>query len=311
MATHTNDERAFPIILSVIIPTWNTADLLDRMLDSIVLAEYTALVEIIIVDDGSTDHTSDIVKKHATARPIVHLALEHRGVNPARNSGMQRASGEFVTFVDSDDVVSETWLIRILQELLAQSRPDVISMGTRVSFINGDQEVNMPRGGPSMKDFFPIFTAGSIVYRTSLVREVGGYDESLRASTHQDLWRRISKRYSDAALHCVAIPEALYHYRRRQGSVSTDLVALVDASSYQVEQLRSGHLQLDVAAQAKIYGRHAVNLRRTGRFAAAFLYSWRSFRTHATMRGFLRLLTCAVGPMSNLLERTGVRRLPG
>lgn len=299
------------VTLSIVIPTWNTAELLNRMLSSIVGTNETSCIEIIVVDDGSTDHTADVVREFSQRCPVRYLQLAHAGVNPARNAGWKVASGVYVTFVDSDDIVRPQWLTRILGAIATDPPPDVISSGTEVQYVNGRTEVNLPRGGPMLSDFSPVFTAGSLVFRTALLHDINGYDEQDRAGTHAELWRRFVDKYRDEPLRCRALPEVLYEYQRRRGSFSSDLTAMLEGSRYLVEQMRQGTLVVGDVRKARIQGRHAVNLRRSGQHVPAVKYAFVSFRTHPTLRSAVRLLACVFGPMSNTLERRGIRRLPG
>ena len=89
-------------LVSVIIPTYNRANLLKRAIKSVLDQTYKNL-EIIIVDDGSTDNTKDIVKTFSDPR-IQYIRLpENRGVSSARNMGIKKSRGDFIAFLDSDD----------------------------------------------------------------------------------------------------------------------------------------------------------------------------------------------------------------
>lgn len=96
------------MLFSVIIPIYNAEKTLRRCLDSLLLAK--APVELILVNDGSTDGSDGICREYAAARrEIRYVVQENRGVSAARNRGLWEASGEYVTFVDSDDFVSENY----------------------------------------------------------------------------------------------------------------------------------------------------------------------------------------------------------
>lgn len=92
-------------LISVIIPVYNMEIYLERCLDSVLNNTYRNL-EIICIDDGSTDRSLDILRRYETADPrIVVVAKENGGVSSARNAGLDRMSGEYVTFIDPDDYV--------------------------------------------------------------------------------------------------------------------------------------------------------------------------------------------------------------
>ncbi|HPI71773.1 MAG TPA: glycosyltransferase family 2 protein [bacterium] len=91
---------ALPLV-SVVIPTFNRADLLPAAIDSVLGQTYERL-EILVVDDGSTDHTMEVLRPYADRIRVI--AGEHRGPSAARNLGMRAATGEYLCFLDSDDV---------------------------------------------------------------------------------------------------------------------------------------------------------------------------------------------------------------
>src|SRR5687768_16286416 len=101
-----------PMQVSVVIPTFNRKNLVVRTIES-VLAQTRAPLEVIVVDDGSTDSTSDALRKDGDR--IVYVFQSNAGVSAARNRGMQKATGDAIAFVDSDDV----WLPRMLEVLVA------------------------------------------------------------------------------------------------------------------------------------------------------------------------------------------------
>ena len=92
-------------LVSVIIPTYNRAELIARSVQSILKQTYKN-IELIIVDDGSTDNTEEIVKKFDDSR-VIYIKQENQGACAARNNGIDYAKGEFIAFQDSDDVWHE------------------------------------------------------------------------------------------------------------------------------------------------------------------------------------------------------------
>lgn len=91
--------------ISVIIPVYNTADYLPRCLDSVINSDYRNL-EIICVNDGSTDNSLDILNEYAEKDSRIRvITITNGGVSNARNVGIESSSGEFIAFVDSDDWV--------------------------------------------------------------------------------------------------------------------------------------------------------------------------------------------------------------
>ena len=97
-------------LISIIVPVFNTASFLGRCLDSLLTQTYQN-TEIILIDDGSTDGSSKICDDYAVARPQIFVFhTENQGASQARQLGLTKATGEFVSFVDSDDYVSPDYL---------------------------------------------------------------------------------------------------------------------------------------------------------------------------------------------------------
>ncbi len=106
----------FAPAVSVIIPTYNRAELLPRALDSVVGQTFTDW-GIVLVDDGSTDETSRVVRDYADrlGDRLVYIHQENKGSSQARNTGIDACRGRFVAFLDSDDECSPTRLGRQLE----------------------------------------------------------------------------------------------------------------------------------------------------------------------------------------------------
>ncbi len=91
-------------LVSIIIPCYNNAPYLRQCIDSVLCQSYNN-TEIIVVDDGSSDESESVVSDYVIANKILYIKLIHSGVSTARNAGMQKASGEFIVFIDGDDWV--------------------------------------------------------------------------------------------------------------------------------------------------------------------------------------------------------------
>ena len=115
-------------ILSVITPVYNTAQHLPQCLDSVIasISHGNADIEMILVDDGSTDGCSDICDSYARNYPFIRcIHQENAGVSAARNAGLGLANGDYIAWIDSDDTVAEDWFPRIY-DVIAREAPDVI-----------------------------------------------------------------------------------------------------------------------------------------------------------------------------------------
>ena len=182
--------------ISVVIPTYNRYDFLKSALDSVYAQTYLPK-EVIVIDDGSTDNTSQIQKDFPQ---IQYFHQENAGVSSARNLGIKKSSCEWIAFLDSDD----TWHENKLQEqvFFHQENPNILMSYTDEKWIRGSQEVKVPKkfkkhGGHIFHECLShciIAPSASLLHR-SLFGEVGVFDESLEVCEDYDLWLRIATKY--------------------------------------------------------------------------------------------------------------------
>ena len=191
------EEKQKKPLVSVIIPTYNRGWIIKEAIDSVMVQDYRDF-ELIIVDDGSTDNTPDILNSYRG--DIKVFRQENQGVSAARNRGLAAASGRFIAFLDSDDL----WLPRKLRRQVDffSSNPDACICQTEEIWIRNNMRVNpkkrhkKPRGmifEPSLA--LCLVSPSAVMIRRSLFEEVGGFDETLPACEDYDLWLRISCRY--------------------------------------------------------------------------------------------------------------------
>ena len=103
----TNADRLSPRVrISVVCAAYNAGSHIEAMLKSV--ARQSVKIELIVVDDGSTDETAEICRRYALENPnIVCISTKNRGAGAARNTGVEHAGGDFVIFLDSDDLLAE------------------------------------------------------------------------------------------------------------------------------------------------------------------------------------------------------------
>jgi glycosyltransferase involved in cell wall biosynthesis len=183
--------------ISVIIPTWNRSSYLARALES-VYAQSISPHEVIVVDDGSTDDTREIIKQHF--KDVRYLYQENRGVSSARNTGIRAAGGDWIALLDSDDC----WLPHKLehQQQLLRDNPDARICHSDEIWIRNGKRVNpmkkhAKRGGYIFKHCLPLcaISPSSAIIRHDLFDEIGLFDESLPACEDYDLWLRLCAAY--------------------------------------------------------------------------------------------------------------------
>ena len=186
--------------VSVIVPTHNRASLISQTLESVASQTFSNW-ECLVVDDGSTDETEEVVAAFvARDARFRYYRQENAGASSARNAGLALAQGRFVTFLDSDDLLEPDkleWQVAALD-----SDPNaVLVYGLTYQFAHDDPE----RGGIYMGDrrdmpagqAFEQLIACSSIYvplvRTSSIRSLGGFDTSLPSAEDWDMWLSLAK----------------------------------------------------------------------------------------------------------------------
>jgi glycosyltransferase involved in cell wall biosynthesis len=193
-------DRAESPTVSVIIPAYNRAHLVGRAIQSVLSQAYRSL-EVIVVDDGSTDNTEEIVTDFDDERIKYIRHDQNRGGAAARNTGIAFAAGEYIAFLDSDDA----WLPdKLGKQVKAFEESDpqvgVIYTGCSVLSQNGEALVDYkaPRlRGEVLKKLLVsnriVAGGSSALVKREHVQEIGGFDESLASCQDWDLWLRLAR----------------------------------------------------------------------------------------------------------------------
>jgi glycosyltransferase involved in cell wall biosynthesis len=184
-------------LVSVIIPTYNRGWILKEALDS-VLAQDFKDYELIVVDDGSTDNTREILGSYG--RDIVVLEQSNQGVSAARNRAIAAAAGKFVAFLDSDDL----WLPQKLSRQLDffYSNADARINQTEEIWVRNGMRVNPKNRHQKFSGMIfehslalCLVSPSAVMIEKTLFEIVGVFDENLPACEDYDLWLRISCRF--------------------------------------------------------------------------------------------------------------------
>ncbi len=186
-------------LVSVIIPTYNHGRFVRQAIDSALDQTYPA-VEVIVVDDGSTDGSGAMLDEiEARDRRIRVVHKVNAGLSAARNTGIALARGAYINFLDSDDWLLPDKLSRQVAAL--EARPDVDLVFSDIAYVDdADTEtvIDMGTGGPPAP--FPDVLVyrnwfGPMVplLRRRLVERVGGFDEAFRAAEDWDYWYRCAQ----------------------------------------------------------------------------------------------------------------------
>ena len=210
--------------VSVIIPVFDSASYLEGCLDSVLDQDFSGSKEIILVDDGSTDGSSLICDRYASAYDEIKVFhTENRGASLARAFGLENASGEYVTFVDSDDFVAASY-VRKLYEGVVMTGESICACGILPSceFEKCDWEkvtqgVKVLGFDEMMSRFFRYEFWGFVakIYSRRVFNEI----RFPAATVNEDYF--VMARLFDKSRSLAVIPDSLYFFSRHEGSLST------------------------------------------------------------------------------------------
>lgn len=214
-------------MFSVITPAYNAEKYITQAMES-VLAQGFEEWEMIVVDDGSTDRTCEIVSGYSAKDARVRLVQnQHGGVSHARNTGVRLAQFDWIALLDADDVFCKNKMRRQLDAAAAD--PEVVLWGTFAYNIGEEGKVfDVSEGGPlSREDYRELqrnaevvmIKNSSAIFRKSLFEKLGGFDSQYDSSEDTELWNRMAEFGP-----VVVIPEPLIMYRFHSQSLSFRMI---------------------------------------------------------------------------------------
>jgi glycosyltransferase involved in cell wall biosynthesis len=199
--------------LSVIMPVYNGAHFLAEAMASIRRQNYTPL-EIIVIDDGSTDQTAEVVRQQPGE--IRYAYQENAGPSAARNKGIGMARGELIAFLDADDLWPEGKLENQVGRLLENPELDVVTGRIQYIHLPGAKMLDLPYEGPH--NTVTHVHLGSGVYRRRVFERVGLFDETLRFSEDHDWFLRAREE----RVSMIILEQVTLLYRLHEGNMTRD-----------------------------------------------------------------------------------------
>ena len=309
-------------VISIVIPTFNSANYLVESLDSVLGQKYPSM-EILVIDDGSTDNTLTVLEPYRD-RVKYFKQPNWGGPSRPRNVGIQNATGEFIAFFDSDDVMLPGKLSRSAAVLI--ENPDIDFVFTNFQGVDesghvvrkdyladyrnfrADLETREPEALGTMsgsKTFTHLISANfigtsSVLCRKSVFDKVGLMDETLLNADDVNMWGRIAH----AGYRFAFLDAVLHSYRMRSGGVTGRLERRYPSILKSIAQ----KLSLDLSSTDRILleNKHhrlqlgyARALREAGQYAKSRKVYNRALRGKATWPGFRGLIGCLLSQLMN------------
>lgn len=223
-------------MISIVIPAFRHAHYIPQTISS-VLFQSVPEIELIIINDGSPDETADAVAPFVADSRITYLEQENQGQAAARNRGLSLARGEYVKFLDDDDLLplgALEWAISYLE-----THPEVSAVIGGVQYIDGIGnpvgQLQSGQGMISLEDVltasYPMASPGQTTFRTEALKKIGGFDTHLRNVDDFDLMCRFARREKAAFENRLAL-----NYRWHGSNASSDPSAMYDRARQIVER---------------------------------------------------------------------------
>lgn len=287
--------------VTVVIPTRNRATILAGALAS-ALGQRDVAIEVIVIDDGSTDDTPALLARISDDRLNIIRQQTSRGVSAARNHGLRRARGEWVAFLDDDDLWAPDWLATAVG-VGRQASAGLVYGGRWL--VRADRQVIGARPGANLRDLpdslsfaNTVGVPACVVMRTEVIRDAGGFDERLSAFADWEAWIRMLRMTSAADIGDLLIAYTVYPdnmVTRNPFGVAEELerfMAVVDSgSSFAIQR-------------TPVLRWMADGCERSGARRPSIQLWWRAFRSSREWIDLIRWLQAVIRPRVELAPMT-------
>jgi len=252
-----------PPRLSAIIPAYNQSAFVGQAIDSVLAQTRREGVEIIVVNDGSTDDTPNVLEQYSGKIHVI--SQSNAGLSAARNTGLRSATGEFIGFLDSDDLWHPDTIERALDAFDKSPGANWVLGGWEFVDEHG-KSTSVPTPSARFKqgiekdflrllllgNFFPVHAA---VVRRACVQECGGFDETLRAAEDWDLWLHMAEH----GWSPVCVDALFARYRRHSAAMTRDISRMETAmlrvieKHFQYPQVVSDYSDIEPHARISVF----------------------------------------------------------
>lgn len=305
----------YAVLASVVIPCFNQAHFLGEAIES-VLAQTYPHVEVVVVDDGSTDNTAAVVERYPSVR---YIRQSNQGVSEARNTGLRITNGDYLVFLDADD--------RLVRDAL-KTGVDYLTSNQEIAFVSGHYNLVAADGKLLGEPAVPCVENGhfeallrgcyihlpaSAIFRRSLFEHVGGFSPSVGPCADHDLYLRVARAFPIACHHSVVAD-----YRFHSASMSRKPDEMLRAAARVLESQREYSKRRPELRNAIKSGRRSLRNEYSGLVLADIFNSisgnhwWRAVKDFGTLTrhdpGALKLIPPRVSRRTGASSAADPRR---
>ena len=269
-------------LISIITPTYNRANFLTETIDSVLTQDYQN-IEHLIIDDGSSDDTKELLKKYENNDKVRCFFQNNSGQSIARNKGLRESRGDFICFLDSVDYFLPGKLSKQIEAF--QENPSVDIVYGDYIFIDADgnrlDQKNMTRYSGKITDQLlkdNCVSMNTTMVRKGLINSVGGFSEHIKFADDYDLWLRLSV---DAQF--LYLPEKLSAYRLMNNQISSNKRARFESNEETICRFFQNNSYLFPESVKKdalnhLYIRASRHFSNAGNFTLAQSYLIKAFK---------------------------------
>jgi glycosyltransferase involved in cell wall biosynthesis len=229
------------VFFSTIVPVYNRADLIENTLDSILRQEYQD-TEIIVVDDGSTDGTLKSLAKYENNIKVIQQ--QNKGPGAARNLGIRYAQGQYITFIDSDDLWFP-WTLSKYKETIVKKNFPVFIVGESISFWSENEVELIQSSSIILQSFDDYYSSskqslwllpGGVAIRADILNKVKGFTNKWINAEDSDLWLKLGT--AKGFVHIQSPP--ILAYRQHPNSAVANNTKTYEGAWHMIEQEKNG-----------------------------------------------------------------------
>jgi glycosyltransferase involved in cell wall biosynthesis len=277
-------------MISIIIPTYNRAHFIANAIQSIIHQTYQEW-ELIIVNDGSTDNTEDVVNPYLKDKRIRYFKKENTGAAHSRNVGVLLAKHKWISFLDSDDEAKPNWLLTISSFMYDEN---VAMICNGCEYLDENKVIikkSLPESSPIFRNVkFKMTNGGSFTVRKSLFLQIKGYVDTLQSNQHTELSYRLIPCIINQSI--VSINECLIIINIHKGDrIRTNWNAVYNGTKYLIKN----HYNLIKHDTTRISDYYAICANAAFRLykskSKVLYYQYQSIRYRPFyVKGYLRFL---------------------
>jgi glycosyltransferase involved in cell wall biosynthesis len=250
-----SDTKSDLPVVSVIVPTYKGTEFLREAIDSILAQTYPA-VEPIIINDGSPDNTAEVLAEYGDR--IVAITQQNAGTAAARNRGLQSVTGQYVSFLDHDDL----WHPQKLEKQMAlfAQRPDAgMVICGRQFFDHYTHKVTSQHPAEASLDVHTLLSMQaialqSVVIKKSVLDEIGNFDQTVSGADDWELTIRIAAKYP-----VLGVPECLVDIRGHEGQQSINSDYMYNRIVVVLDRYKDLHSGCEECRAARVKAYHFLN----------------------------------------------------